>query len=668
MSDADILADAKEAFKLAADAERDNRDAARDDIRFARLGEQWPAEIVRQRQLEGRPCLTINRLPAFIRQVVNDARQIKPAVKVHPVDSTADPETAEIFNGLIRHIEYASNADVAYDTAIESAVGMGFGYWRVGIDHADSDTFDLDIRIDRVADPFTIYGDPESTAADSSDWNSAFVVERMRKSAFRSAYRGARPLDWSTGGYDGLDHPWMDEERVMVAEWWTREPATKTLVRLTNGTVVDQARLTEPGLAADLELGAIRVDESFRPRAVKAWKVTQRILTGAEVLEKTDWKGRYIPIVPVYGDEVNLEGRRHFRSLIRDAKDAQRMFNYWRTTSTELVALAPRVPFIGPKGSFTTDAEKWATINTQSHAFVEYDDKGTPPQRQPLGSGPAGGALQEALNASDDMKAIIGLFDASLGAKSNETSGRAILARMREGDTSTFHFVDNLARAIRHTGRILLDLIPHVYSEARIVRVIGEDGSQAATAINQAMPVIGPDGRPKVDDAGNAVTRMNDVRVGKYDLTVTTGPSFTTRREEAAVQMTEMIRAFPQIAPVIGDLVAKHLDWPGADEIAKRLKAMMPADAQTEMPSQLKKLLADGQKLIQQLQAENQKLKTDMGLAVKKLEIDQYQAETERLKALAEVKASAAGAPAPKPNGAVPPVGATMPPASGFMT
>jgi hypothetical protein len=656
MSKADILVDAKEAFKLAAAAERDNREAARDDIRFARLGEQWPAEIVRQRQLEGRPCLTINRLPAFIRQVVNDARQMKPAVKVHPVDSAADPETAEIFNGLIRHIEYSSNADVAYDTAIEAAVGMGFGYWRIGLDHADSDTFDLDIRIDRVADPFTIYGDPESTAADSSDWNSAFVVERMRKSAFQSAYRGARAVDWSGGGYDGLDHPWIDEERVMVAEWWTREPATRTLVRLTNGTVIDESRLNEPEFVAEIEAGALRVDESHRPRRVKAWRVKQRILTGAELLEETEWKGRFIPIVPVWGDEVNLEGRRHFRSLIRDAKDAQRMFNYWRTTSTELVALAPRVPFIGPRGSFATDAEKWATINTQSHAFVEYDDKGTPPQRQPLGSGPAGGALQEAMNASDDMKAIMGLFDASLGAKSNETSGRAILARMREGDISTFHFIDNMARAIRHTGRILLDLIPHVYSEARIVRVIGEDGEQRPTPINQEAPVIGADGKPEVDEDGRAVTRLHDVRVGKYDLTVTTGPSFTTRREEAAVQMTELIRAFPQIAPVIGDLVAKHLDWPGADEMAKRLRAMAP-DAKSDIPAPLQKLIADGQKLIQQLQAENARLKTDTALAAKKLEIEQFKAETERLTALAEVQAKAGGAGGlmPRPNGAAAP-------------
>ncbi len=666
MADKDILADAREAFKLAAEAERDNREAALDDLRFARLGEQWPDEIVRQRRLEGRPCLTINRLPAFIRQVVNDARQMKPAVKVHPVDSAADPETAEIFNGLIRHIEYASNADVAYDTAVESAVGTGFGYWRVGLDYADAVTFELDIRIDRIADPLTVYGDPDSTAADSSDWNSAFIVERMRKSAFEAQYKGAKAVDWAEAGYSGLSGPWFDDSHVAVAEWWTREEAEKSLVRLSNGTIIDAARLKDRTFAADLARSGVTVDGSQPPRKMKASKVRQRILTGAEALSERDWPGRYILIVPVYGDEVNVEGRRHFRSLIRDAKDAQRMFNYWRTTSTELVALAPRVPFIGPKGSFTTDAEKWATINRESHAFVEYDDKGTPPQRQPLEAGPAAGALQEALNASDDMKATMGLHDASLGMPGNETSGHAILARMREGDVATFHFIDNLARAIRHTGRILLDLIPHIYSEARVIRVIGEDGSEDLTPINQPMPVLGPDGksrpltgadgRPVLDPASGKVremTRMHDLRVGKYDLTVTTGPSFTTRREEAAVQMIEMIHAFPAIAPVIGDLIARHLDWPGADEIAKRLKSMLPPEARGEgeggLPSEVKTLIAEGEKLIQALQAENQKLKTDTDLAARKLDIDMFQAETDRLRALAEIGPQALGAGASAP-------------------
>ena len=306
-----------------------------------------------------------------------------------------------------------------------------------------------------------------------------------------------------------------------------------------------------------------------RPRQAASHKVTQRIVSGAAVLETVDWAGRFIPIVPVYGEELMVDGRRRLRSLVRDAKDPQRMFNYWRTTSTELVALAPKAPFIGRKGAFDTDSDKWATANVKSHAYIEYDGP-EPPMRQGFAGVPAG-ALQEAMNASDDMKAIMGLHDASLGARSNETSGRAIMARQREGDTSTFHYIDNLSRSIRHAGRILLDLIPKVYATARVVRVLGPDG--AAQNIG-----VAPGGQSPAQGAEQlkAIGRIHDLGAGRYDLTVRSGPSFTSRREEAANQMIELIRAYPGAAPVIGDLLARNLDWPGADEIAGRLAALLP--------------------------------------------------------------------------------------------
>ncbi len=346
-----------------------------------------------------------------------------------------------------------------------------------------------------------------------------------------------------------------------------------------------------------------------RPRETNSFEVKQHLLTGAEVLETVDWAGKYIPIVPVYGDEVNIEGRRRLRSLVRDAKDPQRMFNYWRTTSTELVALAPRAPFIGPKGAFKTDADKWATANVENHAYIEFDGASAP-QRQAFAGVPAG-ALQEALNASDDIKSILGLYDASLGAASNETSGRAILARQREGDVSTFHFVDNLSRAIRHAGRILIDLIPHVYSQPRMVRVLGPGGEPATVAVNQ------PGGAAPV----------YDLAAGKYDLTVEAGPSFTSRREEAANQMIELIRAFPQAAPVLGDLLAKNLDWPGADEIAQRLKTLLPPQLQGQGGA------PEGQQMAA-LQQQLAALQADRTIQTRKLDIEQYQAETHRIEAV----------------------------------
>jgi hypothetical protein len=614
--DDDLLRQALDDFRECEDAEGTNRETALSDIVFSRLGDQWPANIVKQREQEGRPCLTINKLPTFIRQVVNDARQNKPSIKVHAADSGADPATAELINGLIRNIEYMSNADTAYDTATECAVTGGFGYIRVGLDYAYDDAFDMDITINRVSNPFSIYGDPNSSLADSSDWNKAFVVDRLTKEQFEAQYGDKAKVDWDDSTWADASASWRSEDSITIAEWWTKEDIDRPIVLLSDGSVHDTEDMQSEQMQFLLQTGQIQV---VRERVAKSCKVTQRFMSGAEILDKREWPGRYIPIVPVYGDEFDVEGKRYFRSLIHNAVDAQRMFNYWRTASTELVALAPKVPFIGPKGAFDHDQERWNTVNTKSHQYLEYSGQ-VAPQRQPLDRGTAAGALQEALNASDDIKSIIGLYDASLGARSNETSGRAIMARQREGDVSTFHFIDNMARAIRHTGRILIDLIPKVYDTARVVRVIGEDGTQEAKPINQRYPMVDPKtGQPVVDEQGQAIMAMHDLTAGKYDLTVTTGPSFTSRREEAAMQMTEMIRAFPASAPIVGPELAKNLDWPGADKIAEK----MEAQASGQVPEQVQKQIQDMQAKMQQLAEENQKLKQDKSDKIAEIQSDE---------------------------------------------
>lgn len=623
----DLLSQAKREFQDCEAAATDNHATALDDITFARGGEQWPDDIRKQREADGRPCLTINKLLAFIRQVVNDARQNKPAIKVHPVDSGADPYTAAIIGGSIRNIEYSSNADVAYDTGIECAVSGGFGYWRINIDYAYEDAFNLDLAIERIANPFAVLGDPNSRAADSSDWDTAFIVDRLSKEQYEREYKDAEKVDWSSGAWTEAERTgWTDGDGVIVTEWWKREhedAEVQMFVDLRTGqpVVLNAEAIADPDNAMLIQGGILQWRQS---RQTKTCRVKQRIMSGAEILEEKDWPGRYIPIVPVYGDEFDIKGKRYFRSLIHNAIDAQRMFNFWRTASTELVALAPRVPYIGPKGAFDSDPN-WQTANVRSHAYLEYTG-GTPPQRQPLDSGVAAGALQEALNASDDMKAIIGLYDASLGARSNETSGRAIMVRQREGDVSTFHFVDNLNRAIRHTGRILIDLIPKVYTGERIVRVIGEDGSQRSQQINQKQPVqaVGQDGKPVTDKTGQAITSLHDLTAGKYDLTVTTGPNFTTRREEAAMQMTEMIRAFPAAAPVVGPELAKNLDWPGADVIAQKLEAMTSG----QVPPALQKVIEEGKQIIQKQAQEIQQLKSSVATDEAKI------ASQERMKML----------------------------------
>lgn len=620
-----LLKEAQQAFALCQEVERENRERAKDDIRFARLGEQWDPDLKKTRARDGRPCLTINKLPPFIRQVVNDARQNKPQIRVLAQDSNADPETADIFSGLIRNIELSSRADAAYDTAIDNAATCGMGFFRVNLDYVDEETWDQDVIIERIMDPFSVYGDPHSTAADGSDWNQCFVTEMMPKAEFERRFGGADPIDW-----DAVEFPddWIDGDRIMVAEYWVREKTTKTIYLMTNGEVVDEDALKE-GMEA---FAAQQIYPTGATREVPCYKVTQHIMTGAEVLESNEWAGKYIPIIPVYGEEVVYDGKRHFRSLIRDAKDAQIMYNAWRTASTELVALAPKAPFIGPEGAFDVDPDKWETANTQSHAYLEYDAKAGPaPQRQPFAGVPAG-ALQEALNASDDMKAVVGIYDAGIGARSNETSGKAIMARQRESDTSTFHFIDNLSRAIEHCGRILIDLIPKVYGPERIIRVLGEDYREAQ-AVQLGTPEEAMQSRQEAMQAqaegqqqAQAMTRIYSFEAGKYDLAVDVGPSFTTRREEAATQMMELLRAFPAAAPVIGDLLAKNLDWPGADEIADRLKAML---AQQQGGG-------EQQGADPEVQIEAMKAQADAQMDAEKLRLDWYKAETDRMKVAAD--------------------------------
>jgi Phage P22-like portal protein len=641
MSDKDILAEQKEAFKLSYDAESENRMTALEDLRFGRLGEQWPDKMAKQRELDNRPVLTINTLPAFIRQVVNDSRMNRPQIKVKAVDDRADRKTADMLEGLIRNIEYVSKADVAYDTAVDSAASMGWGYLRIAIDYEYDDTFDKGLRIKRVANPFSVYGDPFSTEADSSDWNQAHVVDYLTKPDFQRQYKGAEEVDWDALGYSGLKSPWVEDERVMTCEAWVREKVKRKILLLSNGQVVG-AKEFEAAQDMYGMMGITRVNE----RDAQAYKITQHIMTGAEVLETNEWAGQYIPVIPVYGEELNVEGKRYFRSLIANAKDPQRMFNYWRTAATELVALAPKVPFIGEEGAFDADPN-WATSNSQTHPYLMFTKGSQPPQRQPLDTGAAAGALAEAMNASDDVKRIIGLHDASLGARSNETSGRAIKARQMEGDVSTFHFIDNLSRGIRHLGCCLIDLIPKVYSGERVVRVLGLDGKEKVARVGTRPQEQGQQQAPEQDQQGGGalegLEHIYDLSVGKYDVAVSSGPGFTTRREESAAQMTEFIRSYPQAAPVIGDLLVKAMDWPQSDEIADRIKAMMPPQANGGMPPELQKMIdqgksqiADQGKQIEAMQREAEVAKADAGLrerqnsialAEKDLEIQRMRAE-----------------------------------------
>lgn len=641
--DEDFLCEVRELFDRASDAYGDNHRWFEEDLRFVN-GEQWDDEVSKLRSEAGRPCITINKLPTFIRQVVNDARQNKPSITVHPSDSSADPETAEILSGLIRNIEVQSDADIAYDTAIYNSVAGGFGYIRVNIKPAGDDTFDSDVVIERVADPLTVFPDPDATSADGSDWNHCFIVSTMTEDEFEDKYGEDGKVDWE--GYRDLSPAWKDGEHVTVAEYWKREDVEREIIALSNDTVMSLDDFEEQAE----ELIALGIVPVSKPRKVMSQKVTQYVLSGAEVLDTVEWQGRYIPIIPVYGDEINIGGERIFKSLIRDAKDVQREFNYWRSTAAELVALSPKSPFVGPKGAFDTDVEKWSAINDSSIPFVEFDGPTRPTREQYVG--PPAAVIQQALASADDMKAVIGLYDASLGQRSNETSGIAINARKREGDVSTFHFIDNLTRSIRQTGRVLIDLIPQVYSTARVIRVLGKDMQPANVQVapqEQQQQV-----KQRAMERGQQIARIFDLSAGKYDLTVKSGPGYTTARELAQAELVEIIRAIPSSSQILLPMYLRNADWPGAEEAAKALEG--PMQQQQGVPPQIQQQLQQMQQAIQQgqqqlnaLAEENKALKLDVQNRSFELQIKDKEAnaktmdaETRRIQAEADAMRASA--------------------------
>jgi hypothetical protein len=616
MKATDILAEMRAFKREAEQADNHNRDAALEDLRFLEGEGQWPQGVKAMREAEGRPCLTINKLPQYVSQVANEIRQNRPAIKVSPVDSASDPDKAELLEGLIRNIEYTSKADQAYDTAGFYAVACGMGFITVETCYADDDAFEQDIRICRVRNPMTVFIDPLAKEADASDMTRAIVTSLMSAEAFKKKYPGKA----ATSAHEGEEWgDWYTGNDVRLAEYWTREQVPRRVALMPDGSIIDADSVPE-------------VVQPVATRNAIRWKVTYRLCTGADILEEKEWPGKYIPIVPVWGEEIDINGKIYRRGLIRNAKDSQRMYNYWRTTATELVALAPKAPVLLTDKQVEGKENDWATANVSPRPYLTYNADPTAPMPQRLepASVPQG-VFTEAQVSVDDMKSTTGIYDASLGARGNETSGRAIMARQREGDNATFIYPDNVARAIAQVGRIVCDLIPKIYDTQRIVRVLGEDGAQALMEVNAATPY----------------GVMNDLTTGKYDITVQSGPSYQTKRMEAADTMMLFVQAQPQLAPIIGDLIAKNMDWPGADQIAKRLKAMLPEpikaveqeeEGAPQIPPQVQSMIEQGMAQmeqmaaqIQELSAKNAELEADKQAKNRELAIKEYDAETKRL-------------------------------------
>ena len=587
---------AKRFLKLANDADTNNRSEALEDLKFA-SGDQWPVEIQNSRNLEARPCLTINKVDAYVRQVTNQQRQQRPRIKVHGMNNQSDAKVAEILTGICRHIEVNSDADHAYDNAFNYAVRCGFGYWRVTTDYISEKTFDQDIFIEQIHNPFTVYFDPNSVLPDGSDADRCLVTQIVSKKEFEKMYPDAEiGTGFTQRGTGDSNAEWVMKEDIRIAEFWYTEHKKDTLYLLSDGSKVFKAKLPPKETLA--LTGVYIVDE--RPTLRKQIKMIK--CTAIEVLEEYDWPGKFIPIVPVYGEEFVVDNKRKKYGMIRQVKDAQRMYNFWKTAITESVALAPKAKWLLAEGQDEGHENEWAQANIKSMPVLRYKQKdieGVPapvPSRIQPESPPAG-IMAAADGINQDMQAILGIFDPSQQLAGN-MSGKALNGQQQQVDLTNFHYYDNLTRSIKHTATIILDLVPTIYDNARVMRIIGDDGKPDLVEIN------------KVSQDEQGVQKiLNDVTVGEYDVVMDTGPGYNSKRQEAVDAMMPLLSKDPQLMNVAGDLIFRNMDFPGADVIADRLAAANPMaqiDEKSPIPPQVQMQIKQSQATIQQLQQQLQ--------------------------------------------------------------
>ena len=594
--------EAKQFLNLCNDVNSNNRAEALDDVRFA-AGDQWPVDVQNSRVLESRPCLTINKVDAYIRQICNQQRQQRPRIKVHGMNNQADAKLAEILTGVCRHIEVQSNADAAYDTAFEYAVKMGWGYFRVTTDYQDADSFEQEIYIKPIDNPFTVYFDPNSQMPDGSDAEKCLITTVMTKKNFKILYPDKDDgSGFTSRGTGDVNNDWIMKEDIRVAEYFYTVKELARLVQLSDGTTVYKDELPSKEIMEDAGITIIEERESYRKK-IKWCK-----LTSMEVLEEGNWAGKYIPIIPVYGQSVQVDSKNKRFGLVRMAKDPQRMYNYWSTALTESVALAPKAKWILAEGQDEGHENEWAQANIKSLPVLRYKQTDTegrvapPPQRMQPEPPPAGViSAMQGMNA--DLQAVVGIYDPSQLPQGNQ-SGKAIQGQQQQVDMVNFHYYDNLTRSIAFCGRIILDLIPSIYDTERVLRIIGADGKPEMVTLNQ---------RSQTDEGVEKI--LNDVSVGRYDVVMDTGPGYQSKRLEAVDSMMSLLAADPNLMAQAGDLIFRNMDFPGADIIADRLAAANPMaqiDEKSEVPPQVQMQLAQSQKMIQELQQQLQAMTMDL--------------------------------------------------------
>lgn len=600
ITDSEIVKEAQERFRIANEAEGDNRARGVAALEF-RDGQQWPDDLYNQRKIDKRPSLTINHTNTFVRRVVNNMRQQRPRIKVHPVGDGADVDKANLIAGIIRHIENISNASVAYDTGGESAVTIGWGYWRVLSDWCDVDSFDQELKIEQIRNALTVYLDPAATLPTGEDADWCLITFKMKREDYKRKYPNADNTEFIPSGNGDNLADWETKEEIRLAEYYRIKRTNDTLTQMSNGMCLFPSQIKD----LQPQLTAAKVTPTKITRKSVRTSVEWFQLNGTEIVDRrcegsNPLPDKWIPVIRCEGNVLDLNGRVRRKGMVADLMDPARMYNYWRTMETELLALAPKAPFIVAAGQLDGHPE-WKDANQKPYsalvyepAFVEQPDGSKqvlpPPIRQQPVAVPAG-AVQAAQGAQQDLMSVAGMpHEPSADVPGAAISGVALQRRQALSDIGHFQYYDNQTRAISHTGRILLSLIPHYYSAPRMQRIVGEDGMPSMEAINQQV-------------AGEI---KNDMTVGRYDVVMDTGPGYETKRQEGAASMVELLntKLAEQISHVGADLIVRNMDFAGADELANRLMPTTPQGMQDAM----KNIPKQAQGVVQALQGQIQQL------------------------------------------------------------
>ena len=562
-----LIKEATDRYKVAVDGWKHIYDEAKNDLQFTYdVGEgQWSTADREKRK--GRPVITVNKLQKFVRQLRGDFMMNRPSMKVIPVDDKGDVRTAELYNGLIRQIEYLSNASKVYDTAYAHSSACSIGYFRILTKYTDDKSFNQDIMIKRVLNPISVHFDPFATEFNLEDAQYCFVEELLDKSDFERLYPKVDLINFDGDG-DNLLGSWIQEDKIRVAEYFYKKFIQKNIALLSDGSTIELGGKVTPELIKAAGLSIIR------ERKVDTHQIKWCKINGAEILEESDWAGNGIPIIPMFGDEVVIEGKKYYLSLIRGAKGSQQMYNYWASAATENVMLTPKTPFLVDHRQIKGFEGEWNDSNLNSRIYLRYNAIAnlSKPTREPQTQVPLA-IINMMQSTAYDIEDHLGRYEASKGEEGNERSGKAIIARINQSDKGTFTFVDNAANAIIAGLRQIVELIPKIYDTPRALNILGENGERGLVNVNQ--PAVGQNGEDAV---------QNDLTIGEYDVIATVGASFGSKREEMVKMMIESMQYAPQLAGIIAPLIFQYSDWPGAQEIAAKLE--QAAQQQQQMAQQ----------------------------------------------------------------------------------